>query len=118
MELTMGWIFLLISIILMMVFMSIFIIVFYMMKGLKRFNVYYPPPKTMNEISRELMCPKCGSRELKPIGYRTLRCDKCGFTFTIGFREGLWISPLFLWFPILWPILPIIVWRKRRYYWI
>jgi DNA-directed RNA polymerase subunit RPC12/RpoP len=28
-------------------------------------------------------CPKCGSKELEVVGRRTLRCKKCGTTFTI-----------------------------------
>ncbi|MDW8023393.1 MAG: hypothetical protein RMJ15_06625 [Nitrososphaerota archaeon] len=51
----------------------------------------------------EYACPKCGSKELEPIGRRTLRCRKCGTTFTIrtGAAEVYWA---------IWPFLPIIWW--------
>lgn len=99
----------------MLMFMLTFIMMLYMMlKGLKRFRVYYPPRRTINEISKGLMCPRCGSKELKSIGYYTLKCDKCGFIFTVGFREGVWISPLFLFFPVFWPFIPIIIWKKME----
>ena len=52
-------------------------------------------------------CPKCGSKELELIGRRTLRCKKCGTTFTIQpeTTEERWIIwPFFWWKPIIWPI--------------
>ncbi|MEM3986521.1 MAG: hypothetical protein QXR39_07100 [Candidatus Methanomethylicia archaeon] len=98
------------------IFASLFILTFYMFtKGLMKVKLYYPP-KTINEISKELICPKCSSKDLKPVGYRTLRCEKCGFTFSIGFGNGFWISPLLLWFPILLPFLPIFIWKKKKWY--
>jgi len=101
----------------MIIFASTFILMLYIMfKGVKWIKAYHPPPKAMDEIYRELMCPKCGSKDLKPIGYYTLKCEKCGFIFTIGFRGGFWIPPLFLWLPIFWPFIPIIIWGKRRQY--
>lgn len=111
----METIIILIIIIFMIIFTLLSILMFYMLiKGLMKIKVYYPPTKTINEISRELMCPKCGSKDLKPVGYRTLKCEKCGFTFSIGFGSGLWITPLLLWFPIIFPFIPIFIWRKKR----
>jgi len=52
-------------------------------------------------------CPKCGSKELEIVGRRTLKCEKCGTTFTIQpeTAEERWIIwPFFWWIPIIWPI--------------
>lgn len=70
-----------------------------------RAAVYHPPPIKIEEYT----CPKCGSKELELVGRRTLRCRKCGTTFTIGVEtEGRWIVwpfwPIFWWIPITWPI--------------
>ncbi|MEM2675859.1 MAG: hypothetical protein QXT10_05140, partial [Candidatus Bathyarchaeia archaeon] len=50
-------------------------------------------------------CPKCGSKELELVGRRTLRCRKCGTTFTIrtGAPEVYWVFwPLFWFIPLIW----------------
>jgi transposase-like protein len=63
---------------------------------------YYPPLRL-----EEYACPKCGSKELEPIGRRTIRCKKCRTTFTIGTEatEEKWIVwPFFWWIPMIWPI--------------
>jgi DNA-directed RNA polymerase subunit RPC12/RpoP len=41
----------------------------------------YPTPQTIRV--EDYACPKCGSKELEVVGRRTLRCKKCGITFTI-----------------------------------
>ena len=52
-------------------------------------------------------CPKCGSKELEIVSRRTLKCKKCGTTFTIQpeTAEERWIIwPFSWWIPIIWPI--------------
>jgi DNA-directed RNA polymerase subunit RPC12/RpoP len=65
----------------------------------------YPPPPTIKV--EDYACPKCGSKELEIVGRRTLRCKKCGTTFTIQpeTAEERWIIwPFFWWIPLIWPI--------------
>jgi DNA-directed RNA polymerase subunit RPC12/RpoP len=65
----------------------------------------YPPSPTIKV--EDYSCPKCGSKELEVVGRRTLRCKKCGTTFTIQpeTAEERWIVwPFFCWFPIILPI--------------
>jgi predicted RNA-binding Zn-ribbon protein involved in translation (DUF1610 family) len=53
----------------------------------------------------EYACPKCGSKELELVGRRTIRCRKCGTTFTIrtGITEEYWVFwPFFWFFPFIW----------------
>jgi len=55
----------------------------------------------------DYFCPKCGLKELELVGGRTMRCRKCGTTFTINPEfcgEQWFIWPFFFWFPIVWPI--------------
>jgi len=93
------------TILFMLVFLlvAIFMIIT-MLRAIRAPKAYYPPPA--RELVGQLMCPKCGSKELEPIGYYTLRCKDCGFTFRIGAeRHGgvyfwPWIIP-----PLMWPIL-------------
>jgi DNA-directed RNA polymerase subunit RPC12/RpoP len=66
----------------------------------------HPPPPAIRV--EDYACPRCGSKELEIVGRRTLRCRKCGTTFTIQPEapEERWIVwPFFWWFPIIWPIL-------------
>lgn len=55
----------------------------------------YPTPQTIRV--EDYACPKCGSKELEVVGRRTLRCKKCGTTFTIHPEtvEERWIIGLF-----------------------
>jgi len=41
----------------------------------------YPPPPAIK--IEDYFCPKCNPKELELIGERTLKCKKCGTTFTI-----------------------------------
>jgi len=84
---------------------AVFMIIM-MLRAMRAPRAYYPPPA--RELVGQLMCPKCGSKELEPIGYYTLRCKKCGFTFSIGARRtgGVcfwpWIFPPIIWPTFLW----------------
>jgi DNA-directed RNA polymerase subunit RPC12/RpoP len=65
----------------------------------------YPPSPAIKV--EDYACPKCGSKELEIVGRRTLRCKKCGTTFTIQPEnvEGRWIIwPFFWWIPMMLPI--------------
>ena len=65
----------------------------------------YPSSPTIKV--EDYSCPKCGSKELEVVGRRTLRCKKCGTTFTIQpeTAEERWIIwPFFWWLPIILPI--------------
>ena len=69
-----------------------------------RTPAYQPPPAIKVE---DYSCPKCGSKELEIVGRRTLRCKKCGTTFTIQpeTAEERWVIwPFFWWLPIILPI--------------
>ncbi len=93
-----------IFIITIIVFLLTFILFFILIilsitRGFK--TSYYIPI----EIEK-LSCPKCISKELEVIGYRTIRCKKCGFIFSIGSEViyyGCFPWMLFwpLWFPII-----------------
>jgi len=64
----------------------------------------YQPPAVKVE---DYACPKCGSKDLEIVGGRTLKCRKCGTTFTIQpeTTEERWIIlPFFWWLPIIWPL--------------
>jgi len=66
----------------------------------------YPPPLAIKV--EDYACLKCGSKEPEIVGRRTLRCKKCGTTFTIQpeTTEERWIIwPFFWWIPIILPIL-------------
>lgn len=98
-----------ITILILAIALCIFIFVFVMMVlSITRWRraVAYPLPTIKIE---DYMCPKCGSKELEPIGRRTLKCKKCGTTFTINpenteERWVIWpIWPIFWWIPIIWP---------------
>lgn len=68
-----------------------------------RMQAYQPTTIRVEDYA----CPKCGSKDLEPIGRRTLRCKRCGTTFTIQpeTAEVHWmVWPFFWWIPILWPI--------------
>ncbi|MBS7636778.1 hypothetical protein KEJ37_05530 [Candidatus Bathyarchaeota archaeon] len=68
-----------------------------------RVPAYQPPAIKVEDYA----CPKCGSKDLELVGRRTLRCRKCGTTFTIQPEkaEVHWIFwPFFWWIPIIWPI--------------
>jgi len=60
------------------------------------------------ELSSQLACPKCGSRDLEPVGFYTIRCRTCGFTFSVGSIERPIYHP-FWWFgwPFVWLIFSI-----------
>jgi len=45
-----------------------------------RTSAYPLPPAIKVE---DYACPKCGSKELKLVSRRTLRCKRCGTIFTI-----------------------------------
>jgi len=93
--------------IIMILVLVLFILVFAFMalsffKWMKASAYYERPPAIKIE---EYACPKCGSKELELIGRRTMRCKKCGTTFTIrtGAAEEYWIVwPLFWFFPFIW----------------
>ncbi|MEM2440316.1 MAG: hypothetical protein QW493_03775 [Candidatus Bathyarchaeia archaeon] len=64
---------------------------------------YQPPAIKVEDYS----CPKCSSKELELVGRRTLRCKRCGTTFTIQpetTETHLIVWPFFWWMPILWPV--------------
>ncbi|MGQ9691723.1 MAG: hypothetical protein ACUVQY_10825 [Thermoproteota archaeon] len=95
---------LILAIVLCMFVMMFAFMVFSFMQW-RRTLTYRPPPLRLEEYA----CPKCGSKELEQVGRRTVRCRKCGTTFTIGVEaaEERWIMwPFFWWFPfpILWPV--------------
>lgn len=85
-----------------LLFILFFIIIaISIIKGFKLPSQYYVPI----EIEK-LSCPKCSSKELEVIGYRTIRCKKCGFIFSIGSEiiYPIWFPWIFfwpLWFPII-----------------
>jgi hypothetical protein len=71
-----------------------------MLRALRAPTAYYPPAPSAREMVGQLTCPKCGSKDLGPIGYYTLRCKSCGFVFRIGTEHvgGFYVVP-----PIFWP---------------
>jgi len=81
-------------------------------------RIYYPPRPGARELVKELMCPKCGLKELEPISYYMIRCRSCGFVFSVGreaaypYYPGWWFWPLFGWWPFLW-IWPL-TWLRRE----
>jgi hypothetical protein len=86
-------------------------ILFTMFRAWRAPRVCYPPRPSARELVEKLMCPKCGSRELEPTGYYTIRCRACGFMFGIGgeaaypYHPGYpswWFWPLVGWWPLLW----------------
>ncbi len=93
--------------IIMILVLVLFILVFAFMalsffKWMKASAYYERSPAIKIE---EYACPKCGSKELELIGRRTMRCKKCGTTFTIrtGAAEEYWIVwPFFWFFPFIW----------------
>ncbi|MBO3810113.1 MAG: hypothetical protein FGF50_11055 [Candidatus Brockarchaeota archaeon] len=103
----------------MLVFTIMMLFTLYMMfRALRSPRLYYPPPgPSASTLVKELMCPKCGSRELEPIGYCTIRCKSCGFIFSVGapavypYHTG-WLFWPMLWLPLFW-FLPII-WLEKR----
>jgi len=87
------------------IFSLMTIFIFLMVYKILRYR-YFLPPITLESI-KDLCCPKCTSKELELIGYRTIKCKKCAFTFNIGpsapysiWWFGLW--PLFWVWPIFW----------------
>ncbi|MEM0049246.1 MAG: hypothetical protein QW424_03995 [Candidatus Bathyarchaeia archaeon] len=92
-----------IAVIFLVIFLIMFIMIFLsFLRWFRGPRAYYPPIKV-----EDYMCPRCGSKELDIIGIRTLRCRKCGTTFTLrtAAYEGRWIIwPFFWWFPIIIPI--------------
>lgn len=60
------------------------IILLLIIKAMRAPNIYYAPTRKIEELASELMCPKCGLRNLRPIGKYTLKCKSCGFTFNVG----------------------------------
>ncbi|MFQ6077212.1 MAG: hypothetical protein ACE5Z5_13955, partial [Candidatus Bathyarchaeia archaeon] len=55
---------------------------------------------------KQLMCPKCGSKDLELVGYYTIRCKKCAFMYSIGrervyYYPGIWLWPM-VWWPFFW----------------
>lgn len=90
------------AIIILLVFLMVFLTIFIsLLRWWKRPRVYYAPVRV-----EDYMCPKCGSKELDVVGMRTLRCRKCGTTFTLGaaYEERCILWPFFWWFPIIIPI--------------
>ena len=88
--------------------LSIFIFTFAIMalSFIRWFRTPAYPPTPAIKVE-DYACPKCGSKELEIVGRRTLRCKKCGTTFTIQpeTAEERWIVwPFFWWFPIILPI--------------
>ncbi|MGC8832394.1 MAG: hypothetical protein ACP5PQ_07430 [Thermoproteota archaeon] len=88
-------------------FLAMFLLMFAMfffsfVKWWRSAPVYHYPPIRVEDYS----CPKCGSKELELVGKRTLRCRKCGTTFTINpVCEERWVVwPFLWWFPVVWPI--------------
>ena len=53
-------------------------------KTMRAPNIYYAPTQRIEELASELMCPRCGMRNLTPIGKYTIECRTCGFTFNVG----------------------------------
>lgn len=92
-----------VSIVFLLVFLMIFLIMLVsILRWFRRPRIYYTPIRV-----EDYMCPRCGSKELDIIGIRTLRCRKCGTTFTLRttpYEERYVIWPLFWWFPIIIPI--------------
>ena len=50
----------------------------------KSLDVYYPPKLTAEDLAEKLLCPNCGKNELRPLSRYALKCDACGFTFSLG----------------------------------
>jgi predicted RNA-binding Zn-ribbon protein involved in translation (DUF1610 family) len=79
------------------------IFIFSFLRWCRAAPVYRLPAVRVEDYS----CPKCGSKELELVGRRTIRCRKCGTTFTINPEfcgEQWFVWPFFFWFPIVWPI--------------
>lgn len=98
----------LISIIVILIFVFFLLVFAFMVLSLFRWlraPAYYKRPPAIK--LEEYACPKCGSKELELIGRRTIRCKKCGTTFTIrtSAAEEYWVFWPFFWFlPIIWPM--------------
>lgn len=92
-----------ILIIALLMFILMFAIVALSFIKLFRTPAYQPSPTIKVE---DYACPKCCSKELEIVGRRTLKCKKCGTTFTIQpemAEERCIIWPFFWWIPIIWP---------------
>ncbi|MEM1586447.1 MAG: hypothetical protein QXS10_03795 [Candidatus Bathyarchaeia archaeon] len=90
------------GIIFLLVFLVIFLVILIsFLRWFRRPRIYYAPIRV-----EDYMCPKCGSRDLDLIGLRTMRCRKCGTTFTLraAYEERWIVWPLLWWFPIIIPI--------------
>ncbi|MEM1565357.1 MAG: hypothetical protein QXQ08_05220 [Candidatus Bathyarchaeia archaeon] len=92
-----------ILIIVLLMFLFIFgIVAFTFLQWIKT-PTYQPPAIKVEDYS----CPKCGSKDLERIGRRTLRCRRCGTTFTIQPETSethFIVWPFFWWIPIIWPV--------------
>lgn len=76
----------------------------------------YPPPSPASALAKELMCPRCSSRELEPVGHYTIKCRGCGFMFSVGtpaaylYDPSWWLWPI-IWWPLFWAW-PIVYLKK------
>lgn len=91
-----------IFIIILLLFVFLFMVMALSLAGWFKAPAYQPPAIKVEDYS----CPKCGSKELEIVGRRTLKCKKCGTTFTIQAETGtsLMVWPFFWWIPMIWPI--------------
>ena len=92
-----------------------FIFAFY--RALRAPSIAYAQMPSMNELIKELSCPKCGSKQLENLGHGVIRCRECGFIFSVWPYRGYavpylwWVWP-FLWWPPVWVWL--YAWPPRR----
>jgi len=89
------WVVGIVSVLIFLVFFMVLLIS--ILRWFRHPGAYYIPIR-----AEEYMCPRCGSKDLDAVGMRTLKCRKCGTTFTLRTTvfEGCWIIPFFWWFPI------------------
>ena len=67
------------------VIISIIALVYILLTGRsKSLDVYYPPKLTAGDLAEKLLCPNCGKTGLRPLSKYALKCDACGFTFSLG----------------------------------
>ncbi|MEM2928053.1 MAG: hypothetical protein QXP60_03715 [Nitrososphaerota archaeon] len=91
-------------IIFLLTFIMFFILI--MISIIKGFKISYHTPMEIEKLS----CPRCSSKELEAIGYRTIKCRKCGFIFSIGGEV------YYGWFPwiFFWPLWFSIIFFKEK----
>ncbi|MEM1566291.1 MAG: hypothetical protein QW510_04285 [Candidatus Bathyarchaeia archaeon] len=83
-------------------FLFIFVIIALSLLRWIKTPMYHPPAIRVEDY----LCPKCGSKKLELVGRRTLRCKRCGTTFTIQpetTETHLTVLPFFRWIPIFCP---------------